>query len=64
MKFTCTECGWQGGYSEILNDMEEDSDGDLRGEYSSACPECHAYCMTDEETGGFDADDLGDDYGS
>jgi hypothetical protein len=35
----CVDCGWQGSFSDLLNDACEDSDGDLVGTIN-ACPEC------------------------
>ena len=36
----CTNCNWSGDSSETVSDVEEDSDGDMTGQYSFACPEC------------------------
>ena len=38
----CTECDWIGDFTDLLDESQEDSEGDMSGN-AMACPECHGY---------------------
>lgn len=37
----CLDCGWCGAFSDLLDDAQQDTDGDLQG-FVNACPECYS----------------------
>lgn len=39
MEVRCVECGWVGMFCDLINEAQEDADGDLVG-VVNLCPEC------------------------